>query len=68
FAGDDVLEPLHAVRRRVRGYDYDRLRDAAVATHELTADDKQRIAAGVADDLQRARAREQRLRDALDEY
>ncbi|MGB9961151.1 DUF7118 family protein [Halobacterium sp. MBLA0001] len=68
FAGDDVLEPLHAVRRRVRGDDYDRLRDAAVATHELTADEKQRIAAGVADDLQRARAREQRLRDALDEY
>jgi len=67
FAGDDVLEPLHAVRQWVYSDDYDRLRDAAVATHELTDEEKQRIAAGVEDDLQRARANEQRLRDALDE-
>lgn len=67
FAGDDVLEPLHAVRRWVRSDDYDRLRDAAVATHELTDAEKRRIEAGVEDDLQRARENEQRLRDALDE-
>jgi hypothetical protein len=68
FAGDDVLEPLHAVRTWVRRDDYDRLRDAAVATHELTDDEKQRIESGVEDDLRRAREHEQRLRDALDEY
>jgi len=68
FAGDDVLEPLHAVRKWVHSDDYDRLRDAAVATHELTDDEKRRIEAGVEDDLRRARENEQRLRDALDDY
>jgi len=67
FAGDDALEPLHEVRRWVRSDDYDRLRDAAVATHELTDEEKRRIESGVADELQRARENEQRLRDALDE-
>lgn len=67
FAGDDVLEPLHAVRRWVRSDDYDRLRTAAVATHELTDEEERRIESGVEDDLQRARENEQRLRDALDE-
>lgn len=68
FAGDDVLEPLHAVRKWVRSDDYDRLRDAAVATHELTDAERRRIEDGVEDDLQRARENEQQLRDALDEY
>jgi len=65
FAGDDALEPLHEVRRWVRDEDYDRLRNAAVATHELTDEERRRIEAGVEDDLQAARATEQRLRDAL---
>ena len=65
--GDDALEPLHAVRTWVRSDDYDRLRDAAVATHELTDDEKRRIESGVEDELQRARENEQRLRDALDD-
>jgi hypothetical protein len=67
FAGDDALEPLHEVRRWVRDDDYDRLRNAAVATHELTDEERRRIEAGVEDDLQAARATEQRLRDALAE-
>jgi hypothetical protein len=67
FAGDDALEPLHEVRRWVRRDDYDRLRDAAVATHELTDEERRRIESGVEDDLRRARENEQQLRDALDE-
>ena len=67
FAGDDVLEPLHAVRKWVRSDDYDRLRDAAVATHELTDEEKRRIESGVEGELQRARENERRVRDALDE-
>jgi hypothetical protein len=51
----------------VRDDDYDRLRNAAVATHELTDEERRRIEAGVEDDLQAARATEQRLRDALAE-
>ncbi|MCD2198953.1 MULTISPECIES: DUF7118 family protein [unclassified Halobacterium] len=66
FADDDVLAALHAVRRRVRDDDYQRLRTAAVAEHELTDSEKQRIEAGVADDLAEAREAEQELRDALD--
>jgi hypothetical protein len=68
FAGDDVLAPLHEVRRRVREDDYDRLRTAAQATHELTDDERARIESGVEEDLRRAREAEQQLRDALDEY
>jgi hypothetical protein len=51
----------------VRRDDYDRLRDAAVATHELTDEERRRIESGVEDDLRRARENEQQLRDALDE-
>lgn len=65
--GEDVLEPLHEVRRWVRSDDYDRLRTAAVATHELTDEERRRIDAGVESDLQAARENEQLLRDALDE-
>ncbi|MFB6269019.1 MAG: hypothetical protein ABEH83_03690 [Halobacterium sp.] len=68
FAGDDVLEHLHAVRRRVRGDDYQRLRDAAVAEHELTDEEKRAIEDGVEADLAAAREAEQELRDALEEY
>ncbi|GAA0261560.1 DUF7118 family protein [Halobacterium noricense] len=66
FAADDVLAALHAVRRRVRDDDYQRLRTAAVAEHELTDSEKQRIESGVADDLAAAREAERELRDALD--
>jgi hypothetical protein len=66
FADDDVLAALHAVRRRVRDDDYQRLRTAAVAEHELTESEKQRIESGVADDLAAAREAERELRDALD--
>jgi|AntRauMinimDraft_4_1070384.scaffolds.fasta_scaffold00029_20 hypothetical protein len=67
FADGDALEPLHEVRRWVRDDDYDRLRDAAVATHELTDEEKRRIESGVEDELRSARENEQQLRDALDE-
>ncbi|CQH61581.1 uncharacterized protein HHUB_3490 [Halobacterium hubeiense] len=66
FADDDVLAALHAVRRRVRDDDYQRLRTAAVAEHELTEAEKQRIESGVANDLEAAREAERELRDALD--
>ncbi|MCG1004297.1 MULTISPECIES: hypothetical protein [Halobacterium] len=66
FADDDALAALHDVRRRVRDDNYQRLRTAAVAEHELTDAEKQRIESGVADDLAAAREAERELRDALD--
>ncbi|MGB9964545.1 hypothetical protein [Halobacterium sp. CBA1126] len=66
FADEDVLAALHAVRRRVRDDDYERLRTAAVAEHELTESEKERIEAGVEADLDAARAAERELRDALE--
>jgi len=66
FAGDDALAALHEVRQRVRDDDYRRLRTAAVAEHELTDAEKQRIEAGVESDLEAAREAERELRDALD--
>lgn len=68
FADDDVLAALHAVRGRVRDDDYQRLRDAAVAEHELTPDERREIADGVENDLEAAREAERELRDALEEY
>ncbi|WP_336035966.1 DUF7118 family protein [Halobacterium yunchengense] len=68
FAGEDVVAALHDVREAVRRDDYRRLRDAAVAEHELTDAEKREIEAGVGDDLAAARAAERRLRDALAEH
>jgi hypothetical protein len=68
FAADDVLEHLHTVRRRVRDDDYQRLRTAAVAAHELTDAEKREIAAGVEDDLAAAREARETLQDALETY
>lgn len=68
FADDDVLEHLHTVRRRVRDDDYQRLRTAAVAEHELTDAEKREIEAGVEDDLAAAREARERLQEALETY
>jgi hypothetical protein len=68
FADERVLEHLHEVRECTRRDDYERLRTAAVADHELTDEEKARAAAGVEDDLTAAREAEASLRDALDEY
>lgn len=67
-ASDDVLATLHTVRRRVHDDDYQRLRNAAVAEHELTDAEKEEIAGGVEDDLEATRDAEQALRDALEQY
>ncbi|MFC3477675.1 DUF7118 family protein [Halobacterium litoreum] len=68
FAGDDVLEALHAVRRRVRADDYERLRTAAAAEHELTDEERRRIEDGIQSELAAARDAEAELRDALETY
>lgn len=68
FADESVVEHLHEVRARVREDDFQRLRDAGVARHELTDEEKAHIEAGVADDLAAAREAEQELRDALEKY
>ncbi|WP_232686525.1 DUF7118 family protein [Halobacterium zhouii] len=68
FADDSVLEWLHAVRAAARTNDYERLRTAAVADHELTDGEMERAASGVEDDLEAAREAEAALRDALSEY
>ncbi|MFB6072137.1 MAG: hypothetical protein ABEJ88_04125 [Halobacterium sp.] len=68
FAGEDVVAALHEVRERVRRDDYERVRTAAVADHELTDAEKDRVADGVEADLEAARAAERALRDALEQY
>jgi len=68
FADEDVVAALHEVRARVRDDDYERLRTAAVAEHELTPDEKAEIEAGVASDLAAAREAEAALRDALETH
>ncbi|WP_232703205.1 DUF7118 family protein [Halobacterium wangiae] len=68
IADEDVVAALHAVRARVRDDDYERLRTAAVAEHELTPAEKEEIAAGVEDDLEAAREAERELREALETY
>jgi hypothetical protein len=68
FADESVVEHLHTVRARVRDDDFQRLRDAGVARHELTDEEKEHIESGVADDLAAAREAEQELRDALEQY
>ncbi len=65
FADEDVLAALHTVRGRVRDDDYERLRTAGVAEHELTDAERERIESGVEEDLAAARDAERELRDAL---
>ncbi|NIB98032.1 hypothetical protein [Halobacterium sp. R2-5] len=65
FADEDVLAALHTVRGRVRDDDYERLRTAGVAEHELTDEERERIESGVEEDLAAARDAERELRDAL---
>lgn len=69
FAADDVLARLNEVRELARDDRYDRLRAAAVARDELTAEDRRRLLAGeVEDELERLRTERDRLAAALESY
>ncbi|MFB6134047.1 MAG: hypothetical protein ABEJ55_03580, partial [Halanaeroarchaeum sp.] len=70
FAGEEVRERLERVLSNARDADrYERLRTAARAREELTADERERIATGVVkEDLESLRAERNRLEEALEEY
>ncbi|SNZ17610.1 hypothetical protein SAMN06269185_3057 [Natronoarchaeum philippinense] len=68
FADEDVIELLRAVRAATAEQEYERLRDAAVATHRLDADDRERLASGaVADERDDLRAERVAIETALDD-
>ncbi len=69
FAPGDVVEKLRRVRRLPAGTDYERLRDAAVAHEELSADERDLIARGeIEAELSTVRERRDDLVEALDEH
>ena len=69
FAAEDVVAALRRVRRLPDRVDYERLREAAVAQHELTEDERELLASGELDDrLDRLRSQRDALADALEEY
>ncbi|MEZ3116251.1 hypothetical protein RYH80_10045 [Halobaculum sp. MBLA0147] len=66
FAPEDVVARAREVRRLAVRDDYERLRAAAHAESELTAAERERLAAGgVADDLARLREARERLAETL---
>jgi len=69
FAPEDAVAKLREVRALANDAErYERLRDAAVATHRLDADDRERLASGgVADDLDELREERAALESALSE-
>ncbi|PSQ17021.1 hypothetical protein BRD00_09010 [Halobacteriales archaeon QS_8_69_26] len=69
FAPDPVVERARRVRRLPADPEYDRLRDAAVATEQLDAADRRRIESGRLEaELGEFREARESLRDALEEY
>jgi hypothetical protein len=64
-----VVERLRAVAALPRETDYDRLRDSALASESLTAEERDRIESeDIEAQLASAREERDRLRDALEEY
>jgi acyl-coenzyme A thioesterase PaaI-like protein len=64
-----VVEDLRAVAQLPRETDYERLRTAAVAEAELTAEERERVKSGaVEEELREARETRERLGEALAEY
>ena len=69
FAPEEVVAALRTVRRLPRETDYERLRESAVASAELSAEERERLRSGaVAADLESAREELSAVRDALAEY
>ncbi len=64
----DAVEPLRAVAALPRETEYERLRDSAVASEQLSGDERERLRnEDVAATLEQLRAQQDRLRDALAE-
>ena len=69
FASEPTVAALREIRTLARDDRYERLRDAARAHAELTADERERLSSGALDrELDEARAERERLAAALDEY
>jgi hypothetical protein len=65
----EVVADLRRVAALPRREDYDRLRDSAVASVELSPEERERLRTGaVADEIERARAEREQLAAALDAY
>jgi hypothetical protein len=64
-----VIEPLRAVRALPRETDYERLRNSAVVTEELSDEERRRLKSGsVEDELEEVRAEYERVEEALSEF
>ena len=69
FGSEGTVAALHEVRALAREDRYERLRNAARARAELTADERERLSSGALDrELDEARAERDRLADALNEH
>ncbi|PSQ64770.1 MAG: hypothetical protein BRD24_09570, partial [Halobacteriales archaeon SW_9_67_24] len=69
FASEGTVAALREIRALAREDRYERLRNAARARAELTADERGRLSSGTLDrELDEARAERDRLADALDEH
>jgi hypothetical protein len=69
FAGEETTRALRAVCSLARDDEYERLRESAVARAELTPEERERLRSGaVAEELESARDRRERLDEALEEH
>ena len=69
FAPEAVVAKLRAVRRLPHETDFERLRESAVASEELSADERERLRDGTVEaDLEASRAGLARVRETLAEY
>ncbi|WP_049899319.1 DUF7118 family protein [Halococcus agarilyticus] len=69
FAGEETVAALREIRTLAREDRYERLRNAARARAELTADERERLSSGALDrELDEARAERDRLAAALDDH
>ncbi|MEF8774944.1 MAG: hypothetical protein V5A43_00380 [Haloarculaceae archaeon] len=69
FAPEEVVAKLRTVRRLPRRTDYERLRDSAVASAELSPEERERLRSGdVETELEGAREELAAIRNALEAY
>lgn len=68
FADAKCVRRLRSIRDRTREPRFDRLREAAVARETLDAEDRERIADGVADELGALRSAQERVASALEAH
>ncbi len=69
LAGESTTETLREIRSLTRDPAYERIRRAAEADHELSAEERRRLESGAVEtELSEARGELDRLENALDEY